>query len=241
MKTLICIPTYNEAENIRLIIPAIHDVVEHVHILVLDDNSPDGTGAIADELSAADERIHVLHRTVKQGLGPAYLAGFAWALSRDYEAILEMDADFSHQPKHLPAMLAQLKNHDVVVGSRYVKGGGTMDWGLMRRFISRGGGLYARTILGMSARDLTAGFVAWRREVLESLNLSGVEASGYVFQIEMKFRAVQAGFRLIEIPITFPDRVTGKSKMTPDIAIEALWHVWKIRLKRGRGVASHVP
>lgn len=231
MKTVICMPTYNEAENLPNIIPAIFEVLPDVHVLVLDDNSPDGTGQIADGLAADDARVHVLHRTKKEGLGPAYLAGFAWALERDYDAILEMDADFSHQPRYLKDMVAGLERYDVVVGSRYVAGGGTSDWGLARRVISRGGGLYARTILGVDVQDLTAGFVAWRREVLERLDLKGIEASGYVFQIEMKYRAHQAGFRILETPITFPDRTVGESKMTPDIALEALWRVWKIRMK----------
>jgi dolichol-phosphate mannosyltransferase len=230
-KTLICMPTYNEAGNIGPITSAIFDVVPEVHILVIDDNSPDGTGALADALAADDERLHVLHRTAKEGLGKAYIAGFRWAIEHGYEQILEMDADFSHQPRYLPEMIRQLENYDVVVGSRYVAGGGTEDWGLLRRLISRGGGLYARTILGLDVQDLTAGFVGWQRRVLETLNLDSVEASGYVFQIEMKYRAHQAGFRILEIPITFPDRQVGESKMTPDIALEALSRVWKIRFK----------
>lgn len=228
---VICIPTYNEAENIQAIVPAIFEVVPHVHILVIDDNSPDGTGALADRMAAEDGRIHVLHRTEKAGLGPAYLAGFAWALEQGYDQILEMDADFSHQPKYLPAMLGGLEGVDVVVGSRYTAGGGTQNWGLARRLISRGGGLYARTILGIPVQDLTAGFVAWRREVLENLDLSRIGASGYVFQIEMKYRAFQAGYKILEIPITFPDREVGVSKMTPAIALEAVVRVWEIKLR----------
>ncbi|MFU8803711.1 MAG: polyprenol monophosphomannose synthase [Bradymonadaceae bacterium] len=230
-KTLICMPTYNEAGNIFPITQAILETVPDVHILIIDDSSPDGTGELADELAAGDERIHVLHRTAKEGLGKAYIAGFEWALARDYERILEMDADFSHQPKYLPEMIGQLSNYDVVVGSRYVAGGGTEDWGLVRRLISRGGGMYSRTILGLDVQDLTAGFVGWQRHVLETLDLTSVEASGYVFQIEMKYRAHQAGFKILEIPITFPDRQVGESKMTPNIALEALGRVWKIRFK----------
>ncbi|MEM1348907.1 MAG: polyprenol monophosphomannose synthase [Myxococcota bacterium] len=229
-RALICMPTYNEAENLPNIIPAIFDVVPDVHVLVIDDASPDGTGEVADEM-ADDERVHVLHRAQKAGLGPAYIAGFEWALARDYDAVLEMDADFSHQPRYLPEMLAQLERWDVVVGSRYIEGGGTEDWGMVRRMLSRGGGIYARVVLGLDVQDLTAGFVAWNRRVLERLALDDIEASGYVFQIEMKYRAVQAGFSLLEVPITFPDRVAGDSKMTPDIAVEALWRVWKIRSK----------
>ena len=231
MSALICMPTYNEKENIRRITSAIHGVVPDVEILIIDDGSPDGTGEIADELSEGDERIHVLHRTEKAGLGPAYIAGFRWAIEKGYELIFEMDADFSHQPKYLPAMLEGLESNDVVIGSRYVSGGGTENWGLIRRLISRGGGIYARTILGVDIQDLTAGFIGWRREVLESIDLDTVEASGYVFQIEMKYRAHQRGFRIEEIPITFPDREVGESKMNAGIALEAVTRVWKIKLK----------
>jgi dolichol-phosphate mannosyltransferase len=231
MKLVICIPTYNELDNLPRIVPAIHEVVPEAHILVIDDQSPDGTGALADELAAADERVHVLHRTKKEGLGPAYIAGFRWALERDYDVVMEMDADFSHPPEYLPDMLFALGRYDVVVGSRYVAGGGTKDWGLSRRIVSRGGGFYARTILGLDIQDMTAGFIAWKREVLETIKLDEVEASGYVFQIELKYRAFKAGFKLVEVPITFPDRVRGVSKMNPNIAVEALWRVWKIRLK----------
>lgn len=231
-RSLICMPTYNEAENIRPIIAAIHEVVPEVHVLVIDDNSPDGTGQIADQLAAEDERIHVLHRTEKAGLGKAYVAGFEWALEHGYERIVEMDADFSHQPKYLPEMIGQLDGYDVVVGSRYVAGGGTRDWGLVRKVISRGGGIYARMILGLDVQDLTAGFVAWRADVLRNIGFEQVEASGYVFQIEMKYRAHKNGYRILEIPIVFPDRTVGVSKMSPNIAAEALWRVWGIRFKQ---------
>ncbi len=231
MTTLICIPTYNERENIQPIIAAIFEVVPEVHVLVIDDGSPDGTGQIADDMSAEDERVHVLHRTEKGGLGPAYIAGFKWAMDHGYEKILEMDADFSHQPKYLPEMITKLDVYDVVVGSRYVEGGGTQNWGALRKFISRGGGLYARTILGFDVQDPTAGFVGWRSRVLQELSLDSVEASGYVFQIEMKYRAHKAGCTIHEIPIVFPDREVGESKMSPAIAAEAVTRVWKIRLK----------
>lgn len=224
-------PTYNEKENLPKILPAIFEQVPEVHVLVIDDQSPDGTGEMADAMASEDERIHVLHRTKKEGLGPAYIAGFRWAIEHGYDTILEMDADFSHQPRYLPEMIAQTRRYDVVVGSRYIAGGGTSDWGLMRRVISRGGGLYARTILNIDVQDLTAGFIAWRREVLEGIDFSDVEASGYVFQIEMKYRAFRKGYRILEVPIVFPDRQEGDSKMTPDIALEALWRVWKIRFK----------
>jgi dolichol-phosphate mannosyltransferase len=230
-KTVICIPTYNEAENIQTIIPAIFAVVPNVDILVIDDGSPDGTGAIVDRMIEEDDRIHVIHRTEKSGLGPAYIAGFRWALERDYTRVLEMDADFSHQPRYLPALISNLDDYDVVVGSRYVEGGGTQDWGLARRLISRGGGIYARAILRIPVQDLTAGFVAWRREVLESIDFDRVGASGYVFQIEMKYRAFQAGCKILEVPITFPDRQVGVSKMTPSIALEAILRVWEIKLR----------
>ena len=230
--TLICMPTYNEKDNIRRITAAIHDVVPDLHILVIDDGSPDGTGAIADELAGNDDRIHVLHRTEKAGLGPAYIAGFRWAIEHGYARIFEMDADFSHQPKYLPTMIAELDGGaDVVIGSRYVAGGGTENWGVIRKIISRGGGIYARTILGVGIQDLTAGFIAWKTPVLEAIDLSTVEASGYVFQIEMKYRAHQRGFKIVETPITFPDREVGESKMNTGIALEAITRVWKIRLK----------
>lgn len=230
-KPLICMPTYNESENLRSILEAIHEEVPEVHVLVVDDDSPDGTGEIADDMAEDDERIHVLHRTSKAGIGPAYIAGFRWALTRDYDAVLEMDADFSHQPEYLPEMIGQLERYDVVIGSRYVAGGGTEDWGLIRKFLSRGGGTYARSILGFDIQDPTAGFVAWRREVLEAIDLGEVGSSGYVFQIEMKYRAYKKGFDILEIPITFPDRVAGESKMSSDIALEALTRVWEIKAK----------
>lgn len=231
MDALICMPTYNEAANVEAVVEAIHDEVSEVDVLVIDDDSPDGTGDIADRMSEDDERVHVLHRTEKAGLGPAYIAGFRWGLERSYDAILEMDADFSHRPRYLPDMLTGLDDHDVVVGSRYVEGGGTEDWGVLRRMLSWGGGVYARSILGFDVRDPTAGFVGWRREVLEALDLEEVEASGYVFQIELKYRADQKGYSILEIPITFPDRVAGESKMTADIALEAIYRVWSIRWK----------
>ncbi len=231
MRVLICMPTYNEVDNLGLIAPAIFAILPHAHLLIIDDASPDGTGRLADQLAARDDRVHVLHRARKQGLGPAYSEGFRWGIARQYDALIEMDADFSHPPRYLPALLAQLERHDVVVGSRYVPGGATQDWGLVRRLVSRGGGLYARAVLGLSVRDLTAGFVAWRREALELIDLDAVEASGYVFQIELKHRAILRGLSLREVPIHFPDRARGASKMTPQIAAQALWRVWRIRLK----------
>jgi dolichol-phosphate mannosyltransferase len=232
-RTLIIIPTYNERENLENILAAIHDVVPHVHVLIVDDGSPDGTGDIADRLRRGDERIHVLHREGKLGLGTAYIAGFKYALERDYERIFEMDADFSHDPKYLPQMLAACETHDLAIGSRYVTGGGTENWGVARRFISRGGGLYARTILGVSIRDLTAGFMCYRRETLEAIDLDAVSSTGYVFQIELKYRVHKLGRSIVEIPIVFPDRVAGVSKMSGDIAREAITQVWKLKMRLG--------
>lgn len=230
-RCLTIIPTYNERENLEGIVAAIHSVVPQMEILVVDDNSPDGTGELADRLAEQDTRVHVLHRAGKQGLGKAYLAGFGWALEGDYERILEMDADFSHDPRYLPAMLQAADHADMVVGSRYVPGGGTRDWGLVRRFISRGGGLYARTILGMDVQDLTAGFVCYRRSTLERLPLHEVTSNGYVFQIELKYRVHRMGMRIVEIPIVFPDRIAGESKMSPDIAREAIVQVWRLKMR----------
>jgi len=229
-RALICLPTYNELDNLRPMVAAIRAVVPAAEILVIDDNSPDGTGRLADELAAADGQVHVLHRAGKEGLGKAYLAGFAWALSRDYGLIMEMDCDFSHDPKYLPAMLAAAGQADLVLGSRYVAGGGTVNWGLGRKLISRGGSLYARTILGLPVRDLTGGFKCFRREVLESIGLASVECTGYAFQIELTYRASRKGFRVREIPIVFADRRVGQSKMSRRIVLEAIRKVWSIRL-----------
>lgn len=230
---LICIPTYNEAENVTRIVPAVLEAVPEAHVLVVDDSSPDGTGALADELAAGDERVHVLHRAGKEGLGRAYLAAFAWALERDYEYVFEFDADFSHDPKYLPGFVAELsRGADVVVGSRRVRGGGVENWGLARRFISWGGSLYARAILGprrVPVRDLTGGFNGFRRRVLEHMDLEAVTSTGYCFQIELKYRALRQGFRVVERPIVFPDRVRGVSKMSGDIFREAVVQVWRLR------------
>ncbi len=200
-------------------------------ILIVDDNSPDGTGAIADSLAGELDVVEVLHRPGKDGLGQAYLAGFAHALAAGAELVIEMDADFSHDPRYLPALIAAADHADLVLGSRYVDGGGVRDWGLMRRLISRGGGIYARLILGVDVRDLTGGFKCIRREVLEAIDLATVRAEGYVFQIEVTYRALLAGFTVREIPIVFADRTAGKSKMSSRIALEAMWLV--PTLKRG--------
>ncbi len=229
-RALICLPTYNERENLGPIAVAILAATPEVDVLVIDDGSPDGTGQLADELAAREPRVHVLHRTKKEGLGRAYLAGFAWALARDYALVLEMDADFSHDPKYLPAMLAKAGEADLVLGSRYVPGGGTVNWGLGRKILSRGGSLYARTILGVRVRDLTGGFKCFRREVLEAIDLATVECSGYAFQIELTYRALLKGFRVAEIPIVFADRRVGQSKMSRRIVLEAIAKVWSIRV-----------
>jgi dolichol-phosphate mannosyltransferase len=231
-KTLVVIPTYNEIENIGPITKAVLSrTPPNVHVLVVDDGSPDGTGSRADELSASDPRIHVLHRTKKEGLGPAYIAGFRWGFSQSFDRLIEMDADFSHNPEFLPTMLSLLNEHDFVIGSRYVSGGGTVNWGLVRKIISRGGSLYARTVLGAPIRDFTGGFNGWNRKVLEAIDLGTLEAGGYSFQIELKYRAYKKGFRCKEFPILFEDRRVGKSKMSSKIVFEALALVPKLRFK----------
>jgi dolichol-phosphate mannosyltransferase len=221
------IPTYNEAENLANIVRAAASELERAvpgdhRILIVDDNSPDGTGAIADSLAAEFAGVDVLHRPGKSGLGQAYLAGFERALSGGAQWVIEMDADFSHNPRYLPELLAAAQEADLVLGSRYVPGGGVRDWGLLRRLISRGGGWYARRILGVEVRDLTGGFKCIRREVLEAIDLQSVRAEGYVFQIEVTYRAVLAGFTVREIPIVFTDRAVGSSKMSSRIALEAM-------------------
>ena len=231
-RPLICVPTYNEARNIERLFPAIWFEVPDAHVLVVDDGSPDGTGQIVDAWAEREERVSVIHRTEKRGLGPAYVAAFRWALEHnEYDAIVQMDADFSHKPEYLPELIGQLERYDLVIGSRYIAGGGTSDWGLARRLISRGGGAYARAVLGIDIHDLTAGFVAWRPDALRALELERIAASGYVFQIEMKYRSLRAGLRALEVPIVFPDRTDGDSKMTPSIALEALWRVPALRFK----------
>lgn len=229
-KALVCLPTYDERENLAPMVEAILASVPSLEILVIDDNSPDGTGRLADEIAARDPRVHVLHRQGKEGLGKAYLAGFAWALQRGYGLVLEMDCDFSHDPKYLPGMLAAAGEADLVLGSRYVPGGGTVNWGLGRKLISRGGSLYARLILGLTARDLTGGFKCFRREVLEGIDLATVQCTGYAFQIELTYRAARRGFRIRELPIVFVDRRVGHSKMSRRIVLEAIRKVWSIRL-----------
>ncbi|HUL58570.1 MAG TPA: polyprenol monophosphomannose synthase [Anaeromyxobacteraceae bacterium] len=241
-RAVVCLPTYDEAENVGPVTAAILEAAPGVDVLVIDDNSPDGTGRLADEIAAREPRVNVLHRPGKQGLGRAYLAGFAWALERGYDLVLEMDADFSHHPRYLPAMLAAARDADLVLGSRYVPGGGTVNWGVGRRLLSRGGSLYARAILGVKVRDLTGGFKCFRSEVLRAIDLGSVECSGYAFQIELTYRAIRRGFRVAEVPIVFEDRRVGQSKMSRRIVIEALRKVWSIRFSpfaRRAGAARH--
>lgn len=226
-RACVVLPTYNERENLPLIVPAILDASEKLDVLVVDDNSPDGSGGIADELAARERRVRVLHRPRKEGLGRAYLAGFERALEGGYGKVLEMDADFSHDPACLPVLLAT--DADLVLGSRYVPGGGTVNWGLGRRLLSRGGSLYARAILGVPVRDLTGGFKCFRRRTLQALDLGSVRSNGYAFQIELTYRAIRRGFKVVEVPITFVDRRVGKSKMSRRIVAEALFMVWKMR------------
>lgn len=230
---LIVVPTYNERDNVRGIAARLLAALA-TDLLVVDDNSPDGTGALLDEIAAAEPRVHVMHRAGKLGLGTAYIEGFGWGLARGYEVLFQMDADGSHDPRYLPQMLALAEDGaDVVVGSRYVPGGGTENWGLARKLLSRGGSLYARTILGVDLRDVTAGFMCWRRAALEAVELSSITSNGYSFQIEMKYRAIQKNLRVVETPIVFVDRRVGQSKMSRAIFVEALLQVWRLRL-RGR-------
>ena len=229
------LPTYNEAENIRAIIGAAGEVLrgaapEGFRVLVVDDGSPDGTGRIVDELAREHDWVRVLHRSEKNGIGPAYLAGFRTALDAGAGYVMEMDSDFSHDPADLARLLAAVRGGaDLALGSRYVAGGGVRDWGLLRRFISEGGSTYARIVLGLRVRDLTGGFKCFRRDVLEAIHFDSVRSQGYAFQVELTYRAVQAGFRVVEVPIIFRDRERGQSKMSWRIAVEAMWLVPRLR------------
>jgi dolichol-phosphate mannosyltransferase len=229
------LPTYNEAENleriVRAALPELASATPDHHILVVDDGSPDGTGDIADRLAAELEAVEVLHRTAKEGLGRAYLAGFERALDSGADLVLEMDADFSHDPKDLPRLIEAARNADLALGSRYVRGGGVTDWGLFRRLLSRGGSWYARMVLRVPVRDLTGGFKCFRRETLEGIDYRNTHADGYGFQIELTYRAIRAGFRVKEVPIVFRDRTEGSSKMSPRIAVEAVWKVPALRAR----------
>ena len=226
---VVCLPTYNERENLEPMLRALGD--KDVHVLVIDDNSPDGTGELADRLAAELDYVEVIHRERKEGLGPAYLAGFRQALSGDAQFVLEMDCDFSHDPNDVPRLIAAVADGaDVALGSRYVPGGGVRNWGLLRRVISAGGSLYARVLLGVQVRDLTGGFKCYRRSVLETIELDSVHSKGYAFQIETTYRTLRAGFEVVEVPITFADREVGGSKMSKGIVVEAIWKVPRLRL-----------
>lgn len=231
MKTLVVIPTYNEKENIQAIIPAVLKQNLGVEVLVVDDNSPDGTGTIVKEMQKTFSQLHLLCRPGKQGLGKAYIAGFKWGLEQGFDAIVEMDADFSHRPEDLGPLLQKLNSHDFAVGSRYVTQGRTVNWGILRKIISRGGGIYARFILGFPLNDWTGGFNAWKKAVLHGIDLSTVESNGYSFQIELKYKAMKKGFKGAESPIVFEDRRVGQSKMSMKIVIEAFYRVWLMRFK----------
>ncbi len=231
--SLIVVPTYNERDNVPEISERLLGALPGAEVLFVDDNSPDGTGALLDELAAADPRGHVMHRAGKLGLGTAYVEGFGWGLARGYEYLFEMDADGSHDPRYLPVLLALAEDGaDAAIGSRYVPGGDTPNWGLGRRILSRGGSLYARTILGIDIRDVTAGYICWRRGALEAIDLATIGSNGYSFQIEMKYRALGRGLRLVETPIVFTDRRVGQSKMSRTIFAEALLKVWALRFGR---------
>ena len=229
-RVLIAVPTYNESESIDELCRRLASTMPEADILIIDDNSPDGTGEIADRLAAADPRVEVLHRPGKEGLGPAYIAGFHRALEGGAALVVQMDADFSHDPAYLPRLIAASVMADLVVGSRYVPGGGITEWGEARRMISRGGSFYSRVVLGVPVRDLTGGFKCFRREVLETVDLDTVNASGYSFQVEMTYRVLKAGFEVLEVPITFRERRAGSSKMSTSIMLEAAWRVPAIRL-----------
>jgi dolichol-phosphate mannosyltransferase len=240
------LPTYNEAENIEAFVAAARaKLPATARVLIVDDSSPDGTGEIADRLAAEHDEVSVLHRQVKEGLGPAYIDGFRHALAAGAELVLEMDSDFSHDPAYLPRLLEAAQRADVVLGSRYVPGGGVSDWGSLRKAISRGGSAYARLVLGLDVQDLTGGFKCFRREVLETIDFDSVQARGYAFQVEMTYRAIRAGFKVVEVPIVFRERRAGSSKMDRAIVAEAVWrvpllrfgprHVEKARKASGQG------
>jgi dolichol-phosphate mannosyltransferase len=229
-RALVIVPTYNERENILKLIDAVLSQSPIVEVLVVDDGSPDGTGAVVDERAAADSRVHIIHREKKLGLGTAYVAGFRWALERDYDFVFEMDADFSHDPQHIPQFLASIENADLVIGSRYREGRVTVvNWPIGRLLLSYFANVYARFVTGLGIFDLTAGYKCFRRKVLEAIDLSDVRSNGYAFQIEMHFRVWRKGFQIVEIPIVFVDRTEGTSKMSKKIVREAVWMVWRLR------------
>jgi dolichol-phosphate mannosyltransferase len=239
-KLAICIPTYNEKENLERLIHSIRETLTNVKIdttvIIIDDNSPDGTGKIADILASKYDKspfqIEVIHREGKLGLASAYIHTFKKAISEKFDYIQSMDADFSHKPKYIPLFLSKIKKCDVVIGSRNVKGGKVENWNMLRKFISKGGSLYARTILGVNIKDFTSGFNMYRREVLEAIDLSKIKSQGYSYQIELKYRIAKRGFRIVEVPIVFPDRERGKAKMSKKIFFEAMLRVWQLRFSR---------
>ncbi|MCC6278568.1 MAG: polyprenol monophosphomannose synthase [Oligoflexia bacterium] len=231
MKTLVVIPTYNEKDNIIDLIKAIHSIVPETHVLVVDDGSPDGTGDLVRALTQVDKRVFLLSRKGKGGLGPAYVAGFRWGLERGYEFLTEMDADWSHPPRYLSKMFELAGRYDFVIGSRYVSGGGSVNWSWIRKLISRAGSLYSRVILSVNIRDFTGGFNGWHAKVLEAVDLDTIGSDGYSFQIELKYRAAQLGFKFVEFPIIFEERREGQSKMSGKIVREAMWRVWSIRFQ----------
>ncbi|MEK7775201.1 MAG: polyprenol monophosphomannose synthase [Candidatus Zixiibacteriota bacterium] len=230
-KLLIIFPTYNERENIEKIVHAVLPMDPRVNVLIVDDNSPDGTGEIADKLVNMDARVSVLHRAKKEGLGQAYIAGFRWAIERKFDFIMEMDADFSHGPEYIKDFLSEIKEYDLVIGSRYIKGVNVINWPMSRLLLSYSANMYSRLITGLPLRDATGGFKCFRRQVLEAINLDNVHSTGYAFQIEISMRAWKKGFSINEIPITFVDRMAGQSKMSKRIVREAIWMVWWLRLK----------
>jgi dolichol-phosphate mannosyltransferase len=234
------LPTYNEAKNVEPLVEAARaKLPPGAQVLIVDDSSPDGTGELADRLAARHENVHVLHRPRKEGLGPAYVAGFREALAGGAGLVLEMDSDFSHDPAYLPRLLDAAKSADLVLGSRYVDGGGVSDWGPLRRAVSRGGSAYARLVLGVEVRDLTGGFKCFRREVLEAIDLDRITTRGYAFQVEMTYRALRRGFRVVEVPIVFRERRVGSSKMDTSIVAEAVWRLPLLRF--GRGAVESAP
>ena len=235
MRVVVCLPTYNERDNLEPMVRALDDIFRRheldARVLVIDDSSPDGTGELADRLTGEFRFLSVLHRPRKEGLGPAYLAGFVWALATDADRIVEMDCDFSHDPEDLPRLIAATGNADLALGSRYVQGGGTRNWGVARRAVSRFGSFYARILLGVGIRDLTGGFKCFRRSVLEGIGLERISTKGYAFQIETTYRALKVGSRVVEVPIVFSERETGKSKMSRGIVLEAVTKVPALRLR----------
>lgn len=230
-RALIIFPTYNERDNIEKIVHAVLPLDPRIHVLIVDDNSPDGTGEIADRLARNESKVKVLHRTAKEGLGRAYIAGFKWAIEHEFDFIFEMDADFSHGPEYIKDFLREIQHHDLVIGSRYISGVNVINWPMSRLLLSYYANVYTRLVTGMSIRDATGGFKCFRRQVLEAIDLDHVHASGYSFQIEINMRAWKKGFRIKEIPIIFIDRVAGQSKMSKRIMYEAMWMVWWLRLK----------